>query len=305
MDRAASFRGSGSVRPSWSLAGPLLDEAAKDEERRAADRPGYSPSLLLRKRPFDECSAEDLDTMTRLIERHIRSLATRRSRRLVAARRTGVVDPRRSFRASLATGGEPIVLARRARPIERPRLVILWDTSGSMDAHSRFLLAFVMALRRLVRRLEVFAFNTALTRLTPWLVSGDVARTLQRVESGLAGWSGGTRIGESVFTFVREHLAQLVDRRTIVAVFSDGLDRGDTALVGDAMRAIRVRALRLIWLNPLAGDARYEPTARAMQAAMPFIDRLAPAHNLESLERVLSELTTLGRARTGPRGVLP
>jgi uncharacterized protein with von Willebrand factor type A (vWA) domain len=61
-------------------------------------------------------------------------------------------------------------------------------------------------------------------------------------------------------------------------------------LIADAMRAIRSRARRVIWLNPLAGDSRYEPTARAMAAARPFIDRLAAAHDFESFERVLPEL---------------
>ena len=50
------------------------------------------------------------------------------------------------------------------------------------------------------------------------------------------------------------------------------------------MRAIRARARTVVWLNPLAGDARYEPTAAGMAAALPYVDHFAPAHNLESLE---------------------
>ena len=46
----------------------------------------------------------------------------------------------------------------------------------------------------------------------------------------------------------------------------------------------------MLWLNPLLGDARYEPTARGMAAALPYVDRLAPAHNLESLERLVTML---------------
>ena len=49
----------------------------------------------------------------------------------------------------------------------------------------------------------------------------------------------------------------------------------------------RARARRILWLNPLAGDRRYEPTARAMTAALPYVDRLFPAHNLEPLERIV------------------
>ena len=57
------------------------------------------------------------------------------------------------------------------------------------------------------------------------------------------------------------------------------------------MRTIRARARRVVWLNPLAGDRRYEPTARAMAAAMPHVDQLLPAHNLEALERLLPLLS--------------
>jgi hypothetical protein len=101
------------------------------------------------------------------------------------------------------------------------------------------------------------------------------------------GWSGGTKIGESLSEFVSRYRDEMVGPKTAVVIVSDGLDRGDTAVLARAMRAIRARARRVIWLNPLLGDPRYEPTARGMQAALPFLDVLAPAHNLESLERLL------------------
>ena len=56
------------------------------------------------------------------------------------------------------------------------------------------------------------------------------------------------------------------------------------------MRAIGARSRRVIWLNPLLGDPRYRPLARGMEAALPYVDHLAPAHNLESLERLLTLL---------------
>lgn len=252
--------------------------------------PGYSPEALLRRKPFDECSADDLAAMERLLRRLARSLAARRSRRLVPTRRRGVADLRRSFRRAIGTGGELLSLAHRARAIELPQLVVLCDTSGSMDKHVRFLLAFVVALKRVARRTEVFVFNTSLTRVTSSIASGQITRTVERLAAGVPDWSGGTKIGESLNDFVSHHLDRFVTHKSVVIIFSDGLDRGDTTLVSTAMRAIRSRARRVIWLNPLAGDSRYEPTARAMAAARPFIDRLAPAHDLESLARLLSEL---------------
>jgi uncharacterized protein with von Willebrand factor type A (vWA) domain len=67
---------------------------------------------------------------------------------------------------------------------------------------------------------------------------------------------------------------------------SDGLDLGETALLADSMRELKRRARTIVWLNPLAGDLRYEPSAAGMRAALPHIDHLVPGHNLASLERL-------------------
>jgi hypothetical protein len=82
----------------------------------------------------------------------------------------------------------------------------------------------------------------------------------------------------------------MVDGRTLVVVLSDGLEGGDTARLAAAARALRRRARKLIWLNPLLSDTRYRPDARGMRAVMPFVDQLAAAHDLESLERLIGVL---------------
>lgn len=268
-------------------------QAVESEEETAAslgEEVGYSPEAVLRRKSFEDYSTGDLAAMEHLLARLVLRLATRPSRRRVPVRGRGEVDLRRSFRRAVAQGGEFLSLARRARPTEKPKLVVLCDTSGSMDPHTRFLLTFVLALRRVTRSersTEIFAFNTALVRLTPWIRPGRIDLTLDRLATEVPDWSGGTKIGQSMADFVTYYLDELVDRQTTVIILSDGLDRGDVEPLAGAMRAIQGRSRRVLWLNPLAGDERYEPTARAMAAALPFVDRLLPAHNLESLERLL------------------
>jgi uncharacterized protein with von Willebrand factor type A (vWA) domain len=282
----------GGALPYGKAPGDGLMVHEGDRRTPAADgsTPGYTSDIVLRRKPFEECSARDLADMERLLARLAPRWAARRSRRLTPVRGRGLPDLRRSFRRAIGTGGEMVSLARRARARDEPRLVLLCDTSGSMDVHVKFLLAFVLALTRVARATEVFAFNTSLIRLTPWLAPGKIGRTIERLATDVPGWSGGTRIGESLMEFVTTYQQAYVTSRTVVVILSDGLDRGDTSMVGVAMRALHAKARRIVWLNPLSGDPRYEPTARAMQAALPFIDRLAPAHNLESLERVVGEL---------------
>ncbi len=98
-------------------------------------------------------------------------------------------------------------------------------------------------------------------------------------------WSGGTRIGASVRALVDSH-SELIDRRTIVLIMSDGWDVGDPQLLSDAMHDLRARAGRVIWLNPLMAAPGYAPGTRGMQAALPHIDIMAPGHSLESLRTI-------------------
>jgi uncharacterized protein with von Willebrand factor type A (vWA) domain len=288
----ASGHGPGNPRsPARAAGGEEAGTREREVQEPAGEELGASREALLRRKAFDQCDDRDLAEMERLLVRLAARLAMRRSRRLAPVHGRGRPDPRRSLRRALSTGGELISFARRERPVEEPRLVVLCDTSGSMDGHGRFLLAFVRSLRRVARRTEVFAFNTELVRITPWLSGGPQGAALAGLADAVPDWSGGTRIGESLDAFASRHLSALVDSRTVVVVFSDGLERGDPELLADAMRRIRARAGRVIWLNPLLGDPRYEPTARGMAAALPFVDRLAPAHDLESLERLLPHLT--------------
>jgi uncharacterized protein len=256
------------------------------------EEPSYSPDAALRRKPFEDIRDTELRRMERLLARLAARLATRPSRRRVPTHGRGETDLRRSFRRALAHGGEFLCLAKRQRPLERPRLLVVADTSGSMNPYTRFLLTFVLALQRVARRSEIFAFNTGLVRLTASLRPGRLDLALERLAAQVPDWSGGTRLGECLAELVDRHLDELVSGRTIVLILSDGLDRGDVAPLAGAMRALRGRARRVYWLNPLAGDARYEPTARAMATALPYVDRLLPCHNLESLERLLPLLVS-------------
>jgi uncharacterized protein with von Willebrand factor type A (vWA) domain len=264
-----------------------LVTAGAPDQGAGEDAPGYSPEALLRRKPFNELSAGELASMERLLARLALRLATRRGRRLVPTRGRGTVDIRRSFREALGTEGALLDLARRTRALEHPRLVLLYDTSGSMDPYTRVLLAFALALRRVMKRVEVFTFNTALTRVTGLLAPTRIPQTLERLAAGVPDWSGGTRIGACLSDFVASHLARMVARDTTIVLVSDGLDLGDTGELAAAMRALHERAGRIVWLNPLMGDARYRPTAAGMSAALPYVDYLGPAHNLEALERLL------------------
>jgi uncharacterized protein with von Willebrand factor type A (vWA) domain len=272
----------------WRWDGERVRLAVPDESQEPeGELPGYSPEAVLRRKPFDQFSESELAAMERLLARLALKLATRRSRRLVPTIARGIVDLRRSFRRALGSDGEFLKLARRARPLDEASLVVLYDTSGSMEAYTRVLLAFAFALRRVMKRVEIFAFNTTLVRVTRMIAPAGIPASLQRLSAGVPDWSGGTRIGGCLAEFVALHKQTLIDRNTTVVFVSDGLDHGDTALLEGSMRELRARAGKIIWLNPLLGDSRYRPEAAGMRAALPFVDHFGPAHNLKALEGLL------------------
>jgi uncharacterized protein with von Willebrand factor type A (vWA) domain len=224
----------------WRWDGERVRLEAPEPEQPMGDEPGYSAAQLLRHKPFDRVAERELAAMEQLIARLARRLAARRSRRLVPTRDRGLVDLRRSFRHALGTGGDLARLARRTRARDEPRILLLYDTSGSMDPYTRFHLAFAFALRRVIRRTEIFAFNTLLTRVTRDVAPMQLLRSLERLATGVPDWSGGTRIGACLTEFVALH-GDLVGRDTTVVIVSDGLDLGDTDLLAGAMRCASAR----------------------------------------------------------------
>ena len=239
-------------------------------------------------RHYDDADLRGLEDAAARIVRQLRS---RRSRRWRIARRGRRLDARRIVRLALATGGDPIRLARRERKLRRTKLVVVCDVSGSMDLYSRFLLQVLYALQHAFARVETFVFSTRLVQITDALTSDSYRAALDalaRVSAG--GWSGGTKIGESLEQ-LRRGWPRLFDRRTAVIVLSDGWDTGDPEVLGAALRDLKRRAGRIVWLNPLLGSPAYRPLTRGMQAALPHVDVFAPAHDLASLERLAAHLS--------------
>ncbi|HTT12267.1 MAG TPA: VWA domain-containing protein [Burkholderiaceae bacterium] len=276
-----------SLRPmQWRWDGTRVRLEVPEPEPTPDASPAYSADALLRRKAFDSIAPHEIAALERSLQRLAQRLAARRSRRLVPTRGRGAVDLRRSFRHALATRGDFLRLARRTRARDEPRLVLLYDTSGSMDPHTRLHLSFAFALRRVIRNVEIFAFNTSLTRVTRAIDPVRVPRSVERLGAEVPDWSGGTRIGACLAAFVAAH-PDILGRETTVVIVSDGLDLGDTTQLVAAMRALRARAATIVWLNPLLADRRYEPSAAGMQAALPFVDHFGPAHNLESIERLL------------------
>ena len=258
--------------------GPLVDIGAVPAAWSADER--------LRTKDFAAYTDAERAAARRLLARLAQRGPARLSRRTRPARHRGhLPDLRATTRASLRQGGE--LLERRWRtPTQRPRRVVLvLDVSGSMAPYARMLLQYVQASVAARARVEAFAFGTHLTRITLELAGRDPDLALRRAGERVTDWSGGTRIGASLSTLNREH-GRRIGRGAFVVLLSDGWDRGDPDELAAELSRLRRTAHRLVWLNPLAADPRYEPLTRGMRAALPHVDRLLPGNSIASLEQL-------------------
>ena len=218
-----------------------------------------------------------------LAERLARKMRARLVRRERVARSGRRLDLRRTIHKSISHGGTPVELAWRRRKPKPLRLVVLLDASGSMSLYTAFFVRFLHGVVDAFREAEAFVFHTRLAHVSPSLRDRNVTRAVEKLALMAQGIGGGTRIGESLATFNRWHAKRVINSRTVVMIVSDGYDTGEPEGLAAEMRRLRLRARRIVWLNPLIGWRDYQPTARGMQAALPMVDLFAPAHNLESL----------------------
>ena len=260
---------------------------------------GASPSERLLTLNFREYGAQEIRDARLLIDRIAKTLPRRRSLRLEPWHGGRHLDLRRTLREAMRTDGHPQQREwRRNRMVPR-RTVFLLDISGSMSPYSRVMTMFAQAAVQACRVVEAFTFGTRLTRVTAELMNPDRDRGLADASMAVPDWAGGTRIGASFKAFNDTWGRRNLARGAVVIIVSDGWERGDPASLGVEMARLHRAAYAIVWINPLAGDARYQPLVGGMAAALPYVDAFLPGHDLTALMSLAAVLERLpdGRGR--------
>ncbi|MGO4330846.1 VWA domain-containing protein [Cupriavidus sp. 2TAF22] len=276
-----------------ALASAGADADMAQAEGSAAAR-GASAEASLVHADFRHLNQPDalfaIDDAIRRFAQRLRGLQTRRERSAMSGR---TIDLATTIRRSVSRGGLPLELAWRQRRRQRPRIVLLLDVSRSMSLYSFFFLRLARVLSARLADVHCFIFHTTLENVGQALRDPDPWRSQERLALLSAGWAGGTRIGESLEAFYRRHGAALLHSRTAVVIVSDGYDAGPPGLLQEALHKMRRRCRRLVWLNPLVGQAGFTPASAGMSAALPYVDLLAGARDLASLQQVLPQVLSV------------
>jgi len=268
--------------------------ARKREPKSPPDGMAASEVEILRDKDFAMCSDEELEALRRLMSQILVVAPERKVRRTERARTGDQPDMRAALRDAIAMDGV-VFLRRWKRRRTKPRpLILLLDVSGSMAEYSRVLLQFAHTASQRPGRVEVFCFGTRLTRVSKALGTRNANEALALAATTVVDWESGTMIGESLREYNRTWARRSGFRGGVVLICSDGLERGDPAILAGEMARLGRLSHRVVWVNPLKSDSRFEPTTRGMRAALPHIDLLVSGHNLASLEDLSSLLPALG-----------
>lgn len=257
-----------------------------NDNKDAKETAAYSMNEALSRKDFSTVPESEVDELMRCIRNLSKRLAAKANRRHEFSRKIDLPDLRKTLRRNLRRGGELIDIIYRRPKRNRLKLLLLCDVSKSMELYSAFLLQFMYAFQQVYNRMETFVFSTSLKRITPLLKQKNFHDTLELLNTESDGWREGTRIGESLNTFVEDYSRKLADSGTIVIILSDGWDMGNIDMLQKSMRIIHEKTKKVIWLNPLAGYVAYRPDVAGMKAAMPYIDVFAPVYNAESLRKL-------------------
>jgi uncharacterized protein with von Willebrand factor type A (vWA) domain len=193
---------------------------------------------------------QDLAAVHRVVAQLRRRLATQ-GKELRGHRRHAHVDVRRTMRASLETGGVPVVLKYRPQRPRRPELFVLCDVSTSVTSASVFFLSVLHALHESFRKLRSFVFIERISEVTEVFERERDFRAANEAiarDAGVADISGYTDYGRVWTEFLAAVEDDLHPRATVI-VLGDARTNGRPPR-DDVFAAIAAKAGRTFWLNP-------------------------------------------------------
>ena len=193
---------------------------------------------------------QDLAAVHRVVAQLKRRLATQ-GHELKGHDRHAHVDVRRTMRASLQTGGVPVVLKYRPKRPRRPEIYVLCDVSTSVTSASVFFLSVLHALHDAFRKMRSFVFVERISEVTDVFARERSFKAVSDAiskDAGVADVSGYTDYGR-----VWREFLELVDDdlhpRATVIVLGDARTNGRDPRA-DLFAAVAARAGRTFWLNP-------------------------------------------------------
>ena len=239
---------------------------------------------LLKSARLSNLERRDMDRMRVLVRQMAKKLAARyaktRRRRL-----RGQLDTRRTLRRNMAWGGIPFITVWKQKRIEKPRVMVLCDVSGSVAAMAQFLLMFMYAINEALSDIRSFAFAGSLIEVSEILEKQSVEEAITKIMS-LIGF-GSSNYGNSFADFEDTWMRFVTNKTTIIILGDARGNRTDPRT--DIIGRLSLRSKRIIWLNPEYRSSWGVGDSDMLRYA-PFCNLVLVCNTLRHLERAISDI---------------
>lgn len=251
-----------------------------------------SAQVRLRHADFESLSASEFKLVQRLACEIPLPWPRVPARRTQRSRSGARVDWAHTLRESARLDGELLSLPYLVRRTQALPVLILIDVSGSMERYARLMLAFLHQSTRGLAR-SVYAFGNQLTELNSAFRHADADVMLATANELIQDFAGGTQIGHSLEQLRLTQHRQLIGRRTVVLLITDGLDTGEPSALAQELAWLKRNCRSLLWLNPLLRFEHYAPSAGGASVLKKYADGMLAIHDLAHLEDLAHSLAEL------------
>lgn len=222
--------------------------------------------------------------MGELVRKAAKQLASMHSRRRRVTKR-GLLDARRTIAANAAYDGFLFHTKWKSTRVERSKVMVLCDVSGSVSEVARFLMLFLYSLQDVLPRVRSFVFSSRMAEVTELFEKHEMDIALAEILSKWANMR--TDYGKALEDFNEMALAD-IDHRTTVIMLGDARNNnedGNVSIWEDVYR----RSQRVIWLNP-EGEFSWNRADSIMEKYAPFCSHVETCNSLRDLNRILGSV---------------
>ena len=200
---------------------------------------------LLKSSRLSNMERRDMDRMRVIVRAIAKKLAEKYGRNRKKKNR-GQLDTRKTIRRNMAWESIPFITVWKQKKIDKPKVMVLCDVSGSVAAMAQFLLLFLYTLNEALSNIRSFAFAGNLIEVSEILEKKPIDEAITQIMMTVG--FGSSNYGNALLDF-EEGYFSAVDSKTTVIILGDARGNYNDPRA-DIVQRLSERAKRLIWLNP-------------------------------------------------------
>ena len=230
---------------------------------------------------IDRSYLHEVHSLVRKMAKKLANLHSRRKKNY----KKGRLDIRKTIRDNWVNQGTLFNLSWSYKKVDRPKIYVICDVSGSVGAYARFMLMFLFSLTKVVSKLRAFVFSSNLGEVTNDFKDSQLDEAIEKALQKHGG--GSTDYGQALTDFVSLCLDD-IDKKTTVVILGDARNNFGPEKA-NPMKTINERAKQVFWLNP-EGKYRWDTGDSVMKTYSAYCTKVFPCGYIDQLERVISTL---------------